>query len=270
MSKKRFIGNFRTFVCLFAFFAFLALIPCQVQAMNMSYGDWELDGFLRNNTGVWTENWDYAPNNDPLATCRNWFRLNLNGEISPSLKLKAEVLAVYEPEYSRERGGGIAANTYNSFDFREMRLDWRPAMGHNFRIGKQIVNWGESLSARVGDIINPVDGRFDLGFTNLEDTRMPIWMVRGLHQISAIGTSLDWIFSPYMEPDRYRPSRTLAWGPANFDASGNWYGTSQMRFTPAPELRFFGADGNQYGASQVLMPYEYSPGAFMWVPAPSM
>jgi hypothetical protein len=239
-------------IAIVALFAFLALIPCQAQAMNMSYGDWEMDGFLRNNTGVWTENWDAAPNNDPLATCRNWLRLNLNGKISDTLKLKAEVLGVYETEYSRERGGGIPANEYNSFDFREMRLDWRPAMGHNLRIGKQIVNWGESISARIGDVVNPVDGRFDLGFTNLEDTRMPIWMIRGLHQISSIGTSFDWIFSPYLEPDRYRVARTLAWGPANFLADGTWLGTAAMRWTPSPDYRFFGANGKQYGANQVL------------------
>jgi hypothetical protein len=196
--------------------AFFALIPAQSQAANMSYGNWEVDGFFRNNTGVWTENWDYAPNNDPLATCRNWFRLNLNGKISKSLRLKAEVLGVYETEYSREHGATeagltpIRANEYNQFDFREMRLDWRPKMGHNIRFGKQIVNWGESISARVGDVVNPQDARFDLGFTNLEDSRMPIWMVRGLHQFYNIGTSIDWIVSPYMQPDRYRASRTLA------------------------------------------------------------
>jgi len=242
MSKKSFIGNFQTFVCLFALFAFLALIPCQVQAMNLSYGAWEVDGFLRNNTGVWTENWDYAPNNDPLATCRNWFRLNLNGKISDTLKLKAEVLAVYETEISREHGAleaamnSVSANEYNSFDFREMRLDWRPANGHNIRIGRQIVNWGESLSARVGDCINPVDSRFDLGFTNLEDTRMPIWMVRGLHQFQSIGLSFDWIFSPYMEADRYRGSRTLAYPALGIGAYGTNLVAGGQKFAPYPNL----------------------------------
>jgi hypothetical protein len=236
-----------------ALVAFLALIPAQSRAANMTYGNWEMDGFLRNNTGVWMESWDYAPNQDPLATCRNWFRLNLNGKISDSLKLKIETLAIYEPEYDREEGAGIKANYYNQFDFRECRLDWKIGNGHNLRIGKQIVNWGESLSARVGDVINPIDGRFDLGFTNLEDTRMPIWMIRGMHQFYSIGTSIDWIFSPYMEVDRYRVSRTLAWGPLKMDANGeNWNGVGQSKFTPYPEWRFFGANGKQYSANQIL------------------
>ena len=175
-------------------------------------GNWELDGFVRNNTGFWTENWDYALNNDPLATCRNWFRLNLNGDISRSLSLKAEVLAIYEPEYSRERhgvdgGSAITANYYNYFDFRELTLDWYPIPGHSITVGRQIVNWGESISARIGDVINPVDARFELGFTNLEDTRMPIWMIRGLHQFISLRSSIDWVFSPYLQPDRYRVTR---------------------------------------------------------------
>ncbi len=239
----------------FALVAFMALIPVQSQAVNMSYGDWELDGFFRNNSGVWMESWDYAPNQDPLATFRNWFRLNLNGAISDNLRLKVETLAIYEPEYDREEGSGVPANYYNSFDFRECRLDWRVANGHNLRIGKQIVNWGEALAFRVGDVINPVDARFDLGFTNLEDTRMPIWMLRGMHQFYNIGTSLDWIFSPYLEPKRYRVSRTLAWNPGKMDASGNnWNGVGESKFTPYPEWRFFGANGKQYYADKVFGP----------------
>ena len=197
----------------FAFFVFLVLLPLAADA-GLQKSDWELDGFFRNNSGFWTENWDTSLNNDPLATCRNWFRLNLNGKLSPSFKLKAEILAIYEPEYPRERHGidgitPITANYYNYFDFRELRLDWRMARGHDLLIGRQIVNWGESISARIGDVVNPMDMRFDLGFTNLEDTRMPIWMIRGLHQFATKtrSISLDWIFSPYLEPDRYRVSR---------------------------------------------------------------
>lgn len=216
---------------------FFALMPCHANAANMSYGSWELDGFLRNNTGIWLENWDYAANNDPLATCRNWFRLNLNGKISPNLKLKAEILAIYEPEYPRERHGvdggePIRANYYNYFDFRELRLDWQPKVGHNVHIGRQIVNWGESISARVGDVINPQDNRFDLGFTNLEDTRMPIWMIRGIHQLFSVRTTFDWIFSPYVEPDRYRVTRQPS-NIGNVNTDGSFI--AGPRFGPYPE-----------------------------------
>lgn len=234
MLKERFKLNLQVLAGVLTLFVFLALMPSQVQAMTMRKGSWELDGFFRNNTGFWTENWDYALSNDPLATERNWFRLNLNGKFTRTLKLKAEVLAIYEPEYSRERHSGVEANEYNYFDFRELRLDWRPKMGHNIRVGKQIVNWGESISARVGDVVNPTDTRFDLGFTNLEDTRFPIWMVRGLHQFYAIGTSFDWIFSPYMQPDRYRVSRKMA-STLTVPTNNDW--VPSPRFAAYPENR---------------------------------
>jgi len=267
MMKKRFGITLYVFTCLLTFFALTALLPFKAEAVSMRYGGWELDGFLRNNTGVWTENWDYAENNDPLATCRNWFRLNLNGRITGGLKLKAEVLAIYEPEYSREHHGTegdgtpIAANEYNYFDFRELRLDWRPAMGHDIRIGRQIVNWGESISARVGDVINPVDNRFDLGFTNLEDTRIPIWMIRGLHNFYSISSSIDWVFSPYLEPDRYRVTRqpsTIGHNMTNGDF------TPGTRFAAYPATLSHMAD--YFNTSSFYLPTGY-PIPFAFVPA---
>ena len=197
MLKKRFKLN-PVLMGIFTFIAISTLMPFSAHSIDIGDTGWELDGFLRNNTGVWTENWDTSLNNDPLATCRNWFRLNLNGKFSRNVRLKAEILAIYEPEYPRERHGTegdgtpIAANEYNYFDFRELRLDWRVASGHTLLFGRQIVNWGESISARVGDIINPVDARFDLGFTNLEDTRMPIWMIRGLSHVQD-KNSIHWV-----------------------------------------------------------------------------
>ncbi len=250
MLKKRFTPAFHVFTCMLILVAFTMLAPCSGQAMDLRFGNWEIDGFLRNNTGVWTEDWDYALNNDPLATCRNWFRLNLNGAITRNLRLKAEILAIYEPDYPRERHGvdgvtPIDANYYNYFDFRELRLDWRPKPGHYLRIGRQIVNWGESISARVGDVINPVDNRFDLGFTNLEDTRMPIWMIRGIHKFRTIHTSVDWIFSPYMQPDRYRVTRQPStFGHYNIDDTwvpGPRFGAYHL--TLDETLDYFGATG---------------------------
>lgn len=242
MLRRRFRADLR--VLSLIIFAFIVLAPMSAQAsgMGLTYGNWEVDGFFRNTTGLWTENFTYSPNNDPLAMCRSTFRLNLNGKISNSLRLKAEVLGRYEPEYSRERNGGIPANKYNNFDFREMRLDWRPVMGHNIRFGKQIVNWGEALTGRVGNIVNSFDAQWDLGLTNLEDTQMPTWMIRGIHQFYNIGTTFDWIFAPYLEVSRYRTSRTLAWNSGLLESNGtnngaDYTGLGTERFSLYPEDR---------------------------------
>ncbi|MFO7965451.1 MAG: DUF1302 family protein [Desulfobacterales bacterium] len=213
MLKKKFTPAFFVLAGILVVFVLTLPAPPCAQSAGLRYGTWELDGFVRNNSGVWLESFDYTFDNDPLATFRNWFRLNLNGAFTRDLRLKAEVLAIWEPDYAREEEAfdadkRITANYYNYLDFRELRLDWRISSGHYLRVGRQIVNWGESISARVGDVINPVDSRWELGFTNLEDTRMPIWMVRGLHKFRSLRTSLDWIFSPYLQTDRYRVNRT--------------------------------------------------------------
>jgi len=46
--------------------------------------------------------------------------------------------------------------------------------------GNQIVIWGQSISFRVGDVINPSDTAWAFGFANLEQSRKPQWMVHPL------------------------------------------------------------------------------------------
>ena len=147
MLKKRFKLNFMLPGAIAIFLAF-TLFPLSAQSGEFGNTGWTYDGFVRNNTGLWTENWDNSENNDPLAVCRNWFRLNIDGKFTKNIRLMAEVLAVYEPEYSREHhateadGTPVAANEYNYFDFRELRLDMRLGRGHMLLFGRQIVNWG--------------------------------------------------------------------------------------------------------------------------------
>jgi hypothetical protein len=44
-------------------------------------------------------------------------------------------------------------------------------------IGNQIVVWGQSLAFRVGDVVNPQDTCWAFGFANLEQSRVPQWMI---------------------------------------------------------------------------------------------
>jgi hypothetical protein len=210
----------------------LLLVLC-LPFQELAAGNWQYDGFIRNNTGIWTQDFDYADTDDTLATFRNWFRFNVNGDLGEYFKLKAEVLAVWEPEYPIEKNSVVPANDQNSFDWRELRLDYYPAPGHGIMLGRQIVNWGEALAGRVGDVINPQDTTFDLGFTNLEDSRIPIWMLRGNHYVNPMNTSLEWIISPYMEADRYRVMRTAQ---ANTIFTNGTF-TPGGRFNSYPETR---------------------------------
>jgi hypothetical protein len=47
-----------------------------------------------------------------------------------------------------------------------------------FRLGKQVVSWGEMDGFRVMDQINPLDGRRGFGDVEFENTIIPIWLLR--------------------------------------------------------------------------------------------
>jgi hypothetical protein len=208
---------------------------------QVSLGNTELNvyGFLRNNYGYFTQDQDYTLNDDKLATNRTWLRTNIDWKLSDSLSLFASGQVVYEPEYDIEEGsvsetGGEEYSEYDDINdvLREAYIDWSPNSNHNFRIGRQIVIWGESLTVKVGDVINPEDTRFTFAFTNWEDTRIPQWMVKGLHYFDNVASSLEWLFSPNLAGDEYRVNRS---GEYAIPSAGE---LASQRFALHPEDRF--------------------------------
>jgi hypothetical protein len=206
-----------------------------------SVGDTKLNvyGFLRNNYGYFLEDQDYTINDDKLATNRTWLRTNIDWRFSDKFSLFASVQFVYEPEYDIEQGSiskpnGKEYSEYKEFDdvLREAYIDWRPSSDHSFRIGRQIVIWGESLTVKVGDVVNPENTRFTFAFANWEDTRIPQWMIKGLHYIENIDTSFEWLFSPNLVDEEYRVNRS---GESAQPAAGELVG---QRFSLYQENRF--------------------------------
>lgn len=166
-------------------------------------------GWLRNNSGIFLEDFKYAQDQDKLATFRTWLRVYGDLEFSDKLSLFAAIQFAYEPEYDRELGSpskpdGKEYSEYDSISdvLRELYLDWRPLDNHSFRIGRQIVIWGESLTTEVGDVIHPNNGRYAFAFANKEDSRIPLWMIKGLHYIDGISGSIEWIISPNLIDDK--------------------------------------------------------------------
>jgi hypothetical protein len=60
---------------------------------------------------------------------------------------------------------------------KEARLTWTPG-DFMFRVGKQIVSWGELLGFRIMDQINPLDQRRGFLDVEFETTIIPIWLFR--------------------------------------------------------------------------------------------
>ncbi len=74
-----------------------------------------------------------------------------------------------------------------------------------FKIGKQIVVWGETNLQQTADIINPLDIRHGSpGTENWEEIKIGLWMIRGFYQSDLPGQlSFEFIFNP----GDYEPAR---------------------------------------------------------------
>jgi hypothetical protein len=55
------------------------------------------------------------------------------------------------------------------------------------RIGRQNLAWGETDSFRLLDSINPLDNTFGGPFEDLDDRRIPLWMLRGSYNFGRVG-----------------------------------------------------------------------------------
>lgn len=73
------------------------------------------------------------------------------------------------------------------------------------RLGKQNLAWGETDTFRLLDSINPLDNTFGGPFEDLDDRRIPLWMLRGSYNLGGIGP----ISSAMIE---------AFWVPGNLDA----------------------------------------------------
>jgi hypothetical protein len=218
------------------------LIPSQGAAFDtITFGNnQELTfwGWLRNNTGVFLEKQPYQQNDDRLATERTWLRTYADYKMSDKFKFYTALQVAYEPWYGVEEGsiskkGGEEYSEYKNINdvLREAYFQFSPNKKNDIKIGRQIAIWGESLTERVGDVIQPENQRYTLAFSNLEDTRIPQWMIRSIHEIDPLKSSFEWIVNPLFVEDNYRVNQIPQ--PANL--ANNQIG---QRFAINPEDRF--------------------------------
>jgi hypothetical protein len=236
MLKKHVKGIWLSLVCL------TLLIPQQGNAFEkMTFGENQeltIWGWLRNNTGVFLQKLPYQQNNDNLATERTWLRTYADWKMSDQFRFYTAIQFAYEPWYKSEDGsgskkGGEEYSEYKNLNdvFREAYFQWSPNKKNDLKIGRQIAIWGESLTERVGDVIHPDDSRFALAFTNLEDSRIPQWMIRSIHDIDPLSSSFEWIVNPLLVDDQYRVSRLAQSAQPILNEAG-------QRFALNPEDRF--------------------------------
>jgi len=224
--------NFRT---LFLFLIFLGVMAILLPSYSTAFEPITLNecseitffGWFRNNSGIFLQDQPYAQDGNQLATERTWVRGYVDYKISDHFRFWSAVEFAYEPWYETEthsssslvppqqaeltKKGGKEYSEYNDVNdiLRECYFEWKPNQDVDIKLGRQIVIWGEALTTRVGDVIHPDNGRFTFAFANLEDTRIPSWMIRGVFNINALNSFLELIYNPNLVKDVY----TVTWSP---------------------------------------------------------
>jgi hypothetical protein len=168
-------------------------------------------GFWVNTTGMFLDPaaMRYLHSSNNLAVERNLGQFDLNDSPTESDKLFARFWLVYEPPYPIDhlaKEPGHAMNTgdfYNDYSFRDVW--WSHTLGRlRLYVGRQIVVWGQSISFRVGDVINPTDTSYAFGFANLESSRLPIFMVHPILNLpdfdQLTSNYAEIVFAPGIDP----------------------------------------------------------------------
>lgn len=68
------------------------------------------------------------------------------------------------------------------------------------RLGRQNLSWGETDVFRLLDNINPLDNTFGGPFEELDDRRIPLWMLRGSYNFGMIGPLASLSLESYWVP----------------------------------------------------------------------
>jgi len=197
-------------------------------------------GYLSEQFGMWqnpTALRSFTPARNNLAVARSTLQVDENFQLDENNSFFMREWFTYDPPYSWNAannnlysraqsckftagvcdvltpGGGFSVGPHsyghftndalNQYDVRDAwwQNKWGPLTTF---VGNQIVVWGQSLSFRVGDIVNPNDTAWAFGFANLEQSRKPQWMVHPLLNLPDFGplssNFLELVWTPGWNP----------------------------------------------------------------------
>ena len=168
-----------------------------------------VSGFLSQTFGMWQNPSalrQFTTSRNNLAVSRTWLQVDENLRINENNSLFMREWFVYEPPYAFNSAGGLgkyANEFYNQYTVRDAW--WQNTTGPlTTYVGNQIVVWGQSLAFRIGDVVNPVDTTWAFGFANLEQSRIPQWMVHPILNLPEMGplqsNFLEGILLPRLQP----------------------------------------------------------------------
>ena len=193
--------------------------------------DWlsglHISGYASQTFGMWqnpTNLANYTPSRNNLAESRSLLQIDGNYRLNSDNTFFARGWFVYEPPYSYNSAnnknyvvpnhasfGHKMNGYYNTYELRDAWWENKTGPLTTF-VGNQIVVWGQSLAFRVGDVVNPTNTCWAFGFANLEQSRVPQWMIHPILNLPELGplTSnfLELVvqpgFQPNWQPEQYQ------------------------------------------------------------------
>jgi hypothetical protein len=187
---------------------------------------------------------DFTPSRNNLSTSRTLLQVDENYELGDANNFFAREWFVYEPPYSFNSannpdttldtgagvGWGMASPNhssfghfmngyYNNYQVRDAWWEnkWGPLTTY---IGNQVVVWGQSVAFRIGDVVNPTDTCWAFGFANLEQSRVPQWMLHPILNLPEAGpfesNFVEGIIQPGWSPNY--------WPEQEYDPYGKYIG----------------------------------------------
>ena len=237
-------------------------------------------GYLNQVFGMWLDpsaTRSLTPARNTLSTARTIFQLDENFQLNENNSFFAREWITYDPPYSwnsannynyshaaakkphLNAGYSVGPASYGHFTndalnqpFVPRDFWWQSKYGPlTLFLGQQIVVWGQSISFRVGDVVNPTDTAWAFGFANLEQSRKPQWMVHPLLYLPEWGpfgsNFLEAVVLPGWQPQWWENAR----------ADGAYSGEStkmgreavgQYSLSSAPLMRFESYTPQNYDA----------------------
>jgi hypothetical protein len=277
----------------------LAQTNTMSQPAESWFKDFHVSGFLNETGGMWvnpTTLKQFTPSRNNLATARTWLQVDENYRLDANNQFFMREWFVYEPPYSFNSANNHVYNCtnapaepcgntgnaamyrlndfYNQYNVRDAW--WKLTAGPlTLYTGNQIVVWGQSLAFRVGDVINPQDTTWNFGFANLEQSRVPQWMIHPILNLPDWGALnsnfIEGVLIPGAQPmwnsvnypdGRYAGQFDLA-GRVNNGFPAAMHGPSARFDVNYPQFypgRTLSADGNPFtvypgGANMIAPPF---------------
>jgi hypothetical protein len=206
------------------------LLPQSQSAESGWLSGLHISGYASQTFGMWqnpTALKAFTPSRNNLAVSRSLLQVDENYRLNENNNFFMREWFVYEPPYSfnSANNGAYGAATpfhssfgskmngyYNTYQVRDAWWENKTGPLTTF-VGNQIVVWGQSLAFRVGDVVNPADTCWAFGFANLEQSRVPQWMIHPVLNLPEWGAMnmtsnfLELIVEPGFSPN-YQPEQT--------------------------------------------------------------